>query len=72
MQYKLATSTYIENVWWVYAPFLCGTWPDIKIFRNKFTLVLLDCEYVVVDNGYQYAKFITRNNVSNSIKGTRT
>ena len=58
----------IQTVW-IYRPFLCSNWPDLKIFRNALKHGLLCCECIEADNGYKakdpkcmrapgYAKFL--------------
>lgn len=44
----------IKVMWfWLYGPFPCGAWPDLKIFESRMIGLLRDNENVVADCGYQ-------------------
>lgn len=56
LRYEVAVSIHYGNIIWVYEPFHCGSWPDLKIFLNKLATVLLGNERVVADTGYQHVQ----------------
>ena len=47
-------------------PFLCGSWPDLRIARSKLHMMLSHGEYYLADLGYRaaYTPVITKNDVS--------
>ena len=40
------------HIVWVYGPFPCGAWPDLKMFRRKLMHMLEFGECVEADKGY--------------------
>lgn len=49
LRYKVAVSIHHGNIIWIYGPFSCGSWPDLKIFQNNLSAVLNGIERVVAD-----------------------
>lgn len=52
VRYEVAVSICGGDIVWVYGPFPCGQWPDIKIFRHAMINRLLPWEMVEADRGY--------------------
>ena len=43
------------DIVWIYGPFPCGKWPDIKIYRRRLKHMLRPGEMVEADAGYRDA-----------------
>ena len=41
------------DIVWIHGPFPCGSWPDLKVFRNALDDELADGEMVEADKGYR-------------------
>lgn len=72
LRYEIGLSHNSGNIVWVYGPFPCGKWPDIKIFNSKMCTLLQDGEKVVADNGYTSERCITPDSVRDSDKKVHT
>ena len=53
VQYEVAISIQGGDIVWVNGPFACGSWPDIKIFRQNLKHALLPGEKVEANLGYR-------------------
>ena len=41
------------DIAWMHGPFPCGSWPDVKVFRNALVGELADGDMVEADKGYR-------------------
>lgn len=62
--YEIAESDHDGNIVWVYGPFPCGFWPDLRIFKFKIENELQNGMKVVVDRGRHHESCITSDGVS--------
>jgi hypothetical protein len=53
LRYEVAICIQTGDIVWIYGPFPCGKWPDIKIFRWNLKLCLAPVEMVEADRGYK-------------------
>lgn len=51
VRYEIGISHLDRNVVWLHGPFPCRLWPDIKIYKEKWSDLLMDNEKVVADKG---------------------
>lgn len=56
LRYKVAVSIETENIVLMCAPFPCGSWPNLKIFKNKQVTKLFTHERIITDKGYTHEK----------------
>lgn len=56
LRYEIGVSLLGGNIMWANGPFPCGSYPDVKIFRNELKHLLLEDEYVIADKGYRDEK----------------
>lgn len=52
LRYKIGLSFGSGEIVWVHAPFTCGSFSDVRIFRIGMKRKLLRGEYVVAHGGY--------------------
>jgi hypothetical protein len=52
VRYEIAVCIQTGDIVWIYGPFACGRWPDMKIFKSKLINKLLPGEKVEADMGY--------------------
>lgn len=45
---------------WAHAPFTCGKYQDLMIFKEKMLLYLHDGESAIADKGYPHERCITQ------------
>lgn len=64
LRYEIGLANHSGNIVWVNGPFPCGSYPDIKIFKEKMVHHLQHKELIVGDNGYIHSKCITPGDVS--------
>lgn len=53
LRYEVAVSLKDGNIVWINGPFMCGLWPDLKIFRRDLQSFLDPNERVEADDGYK-------------------
>lgn len=58
LRYKLAVGLYAPRIVWVNGPYLCGSYPDVLIFRLKLRDNLLAEESVLTDGGFHVGKCV--------------
>ena len=52
LQYEICLCILTGDIVWINGPYECGTWNDIKIFRNALMTELVPNERVEADDGY--------------------
>ncbi len=52
LRYEIGISLQLGNIVWIHGPYPCGSWPDIKIFRDCLRTYLDENERVEADDGY--------------------
>lgn len=70
LRYEIGISIEQGHIVWVYGPFPCGDWPDVKIFRHRLKGLLHYGEQVVSDKGYPDQCCVS-NSTSNQILFSR-
>ena len=58
MRYEIGIAIEIPKLVWANAPFPCGTYSDLRIFRERLKLKLQMDEFVLCDRGYTDEKCI--------------
>ena len=53
LRYEVAISIQGGDIVWINGPFPCGSWPDIKIFRERLMHALPQGEKAEADMGYR-------------------
>ena len=54
LQYKIALACKTGYIVQYNGPFICGSWPDLQITREKLHRLLPEGEYYLCDDGYHY------------------
>jgi hypothetical protein len=53
VRYEVGVCIQTGDICWVNGPYMCGRWPDIKIFCARLMGMLPPGELVLTDNGYK-------------------
>lgn len=57
--YKILLSIHPGTVVWVYEPFPCGSFSDLRIFDSKMKQLLDEGKKVIADRGYRCENSVT-------------
>lgn len=63
VRYEIGISVINPKIIWVNGPFPCGTWPDLRIFKQRMCASLYSGEFVIGDRGYKHVRCITPDDV---------
>lgn len=65
---KLVHLTLMDILCEFFGPFLFGSWPDRRIFKEKIANILLEIEKVIADDGRKTARCVTPFDISSTKK----
>lgn len=69
VRYEIGVSIITGNIVWINGPFECGSYPDIKIFKNHMLNCLTENEHVVADDGYINKRCVNFHHVDENSQG---
>ena len=58
LRYEISLSIFTGTIVWINGPYPCGSYPDVKIFRDELKGNLIDSENVLADKGYKDHKCV--------------
>lgn len=53
VRYEVGVCIATGHIVWIHGPFPCGSWPDLRIFRDSMQFALDDGELALADGGYR-------------------